>query len=123
MPYQVRMIEDLDDVAPQIGDMFYVTPERVKAVTDPSGKTRYFCYGHQLSDEYVAERMSKRRPLVVVLPSRSGRGAWLCVDCAYDGSDHGWQVTGEPPNITVHPSINLGAIYHGWLQNGVISDG
>jgi len=30
-----------------------------------------------------------------------------------------WNVTGEVPNITVHPSINIGPeIWHGWIKNG-----
>jgi hypothetical protein len=44
-----------------------------------------------------------------------------------------WEVTGEAPNFTVTPSINCLEIrnkdgnvwhpgYHGWLQNGVLSD-
>lgn len=33
----------------------------------------------------------------------------------------GWTVTGKPPDITVSPSINYVGSYHGWLQNGVIS--
>lgn len=48
-----------------------------------------------------------------------------------DGSS--WSVTGEAPNFTVSPSINCyesrgkdGVLYrqgwHGWLQNGVLSD-
>lgn len=39
----------------------------------------------------------------------------------------GWTVTGEPPNITVSPSVNFDdegvRHYHGFVQNGVIGDG
>ncbi len=32
-----------------------------------------------------------------------------------------WTVTGEPPNITVSPSINIGPeIWHGHIQNGAL---
>lgn len=33
-----------------------------------------------------------------------------------------WTRTGEPPNITVSPSINYMGFYHGWLCEGVLSD-
>lgn len=32
-----------------------------------------------------------------------------------------WDVTGEPPTLTVHPSIAIGpdgSIWHGWITNG-----
>lgn len=34
----------------------------------------------------------------------------------------GWTVTGDLPRITVSPSINIVGSYHGWIQNGVISE-
>lgn len=33
-----------------------------------------------------------------------------------------WTVTGDPPNVTASPSINFMGIYHGWVQNGVVTD-
>jgi len=33
----------------------------------------------------------------------------------------GWDITGEPPNITASPSI-MDEHYHGWLKDGVFSD-
>jgi len=33
-----------------------------------------------------------------------------------------WQRTGEAPNITLTPSINWVGQYHGWLQNGILTD-
>lgn len=45
-------------------------------------------------------------------------------EIAADGTR--WTVSGEPPNVTVHPSINVTAPesmrYHGWLRDGVLSD-
>lgn len=33
-----------------------------------------------------------------------------------------WNVSGEPPNLTVTPSINIGpGIWHGWITNGQLS--
>ena len=64
------------------------------------------------------EEIKGRRVWVVVLPCRDlfyqdqqtsdGRNAWTC--------------TGEPPNVTVNPSINYVGLYHGWLRNGELSD-
>lgn len=75
-----------------------------------------------LTDEYIRDHMSKRPPIAVRLPS----GDSFVVDsrCTVDGvfQDHGWTVTGEPPNITVTPSINMVNTYHGFLTNGVLSD-
>lgn len=42
------------------------------------------------------------------------------MDAIYDGET--WTVNGDPPNISVSPSINAVGDYHGWLQNGVLSD-
>lgn len=45
------------------------------------------------------------------------------------GHYDGWTVTGVPPTITVHPSVNYDDAefgvrhYHGFIQNGVIGDG
>lgn len=68
------------------------------------------------------QRNGHRPPLVVRLP---GPVDW-CVDGPpwRDGkpTGDGWDVTGEPPTITVSPSINIGGIYHGYIQGGVITD-
>jgi hypothetical protein len=31
----------------------------------------------------------------------------------------GWRRTGEPPHLTVNPSINMPG-FHGWLKNGIL---
>ncbi len=33
-----------------------------------------------------------------------------------------WTVTGEPPTLTIAPSINVHGGWHGFIKNGVISD-
>jgi hypothetical protein len=33
-----------------------------------------------------------------------------------------WTVTGDAPNLTIHPSINAVGEYHGYIVNGVLSD-
>lgn len=71
--------------------------------------------------DYYRQNNSHRQPLFVILPGRN----LFVIDgkCWSDGKHYGgWQVTGEAPLITVHPSINIGGSYHGWLKNGVIDD-
>jgi hypothetical protein len=85
-----------------------------------------------LSKQYMEQWRDKRPPIVVVLPMRVGDatiGFHFCVDgpassspAVEGGFRDGWTVTGELPNITVSPSINCHGAYHGWIQNGVISD-
>jgi hypothetical protein len=70
-----------------------------------------------LSDAYRAVYAGKRPPLIVRLPGGAGD---FCVDGDYGGEI--WTVTGEAPNITVSPSIHAPGLYHGWLENGVLSD-
>lgn len=78
-----------------------------------------------LSDAHLAARAAgtvTRDPLVVRLPG----GTDFCVDgptfSAGQRGSGGWTVTGEPTAITLSPSINIGGSYHGWIQNGVITD-
>ena len=74
-----------------------------------------------LSPQYFQTHQANRKPLYVQLPDGP-----FCVDSKVSNGNHGWTVTGEPPNITVSPSINSSPGYpdgyHGFLQNGVISD-
>jgi len=78
-----------------------------------------------LSDAHLAARAAgaiTRAPLVVRLPG----GTDFCVDgptfSAGQRGTGGWAVTGEPPGLTLAPSINIGGSYHGWIQGGVITD-
>lgn len=78
-----------------------------------------------LSPEYKRDWEGKRPPIVVCIPQMFGdkiRSRWFCPDSKYTGKENGWTVTGEVPNITVSPSINAVGSYHGWLQNGILSD-
>lgn len=74
-----------------------------------------------LSPQYVQTHKANRAPLIVELPDGP-----FCIDSKVSGGSHGWTVTGEPPNITVSPSINSNPGYpdgyHGFLQNGTITD-
>lgn len=75
----------------------------------------------QTSPNYERDWRGKRPALCVQLPSGG-----FAVDGPYWNSNgyygDGWKVTGEAPLITLAPSINVVGHYHGWLQNGVISD-
>jgi hypothetical protein len=55
--------------------------------------------------------------ILVLLP---GRVLWQMNGPGTNG--HRWTVTGEIPNVTASPSINYVGIYHGWVQNGVVTD-
>ena len=107
-------LHDYDDLP--IGAMFYV-PADAEMHNWP---WRDADKDH-LSDYYF-QNNSSRQPLLVKLPGIAGL---FCVDGKCRDSEKwygGWTVIGEAPNITVTPSINLIGIYHGWLQNGIISD-
>lgn len=75
-----------------------------------------------LSPKYQREWMAKRPPFIVKLPD----GSEFCIDsrATSGGQFHGdgWTVTGDVPNVTLSPSINIVGSYHGWIQNGVITD-
>lgn len=65
------------------------------------------------SDWSAGRRLRPGPYLYVVLPN--GAGTW-CIDGPSDKGD-GWIRTGEPPLITVTPSIDAGK-YHGVLTDG-----
>lgn len=100
---------------PEPGDMWYAPHLLV-------GDVGEFYLNHKLSDQYKRDWMSKRPPLMVRLPN----GIDCLIDTRVDGETTGWDVTGEAPIITMHPSVNLWPGnprgWHGWLQNGVLSD-
>lgn len=94
---------------PQPGDMFY-KPGMLETSPRESFTDRYLAISHT------------RPPLIVVLPN----GQWWCLDQRYYKHPQGyygdgWTWTGEPPRISVSPSINT-STYHGTLDNGVLSD-
>lgn len=123
MPWTCRLIE-----SPFARDFFELLPGRERpAVGDmwfapgllEPGK-RFV--GYTMSPAYRREWAAKRPPLLVRLPGQT----IFCVDaCAWRGGEpygDGWTVTGEPPLITVEPSINIVGSYHGWIRGGVITD-
>lgn len=134
MSWKCRLIEytkECNGQTLEVGNMFYFKPPanyKADFHDDDDGWYWPHFYAHEdkLSD-YYKQHNSGRPPLLVFLPGRS----LFCVDGAcwrtptpggkieYYG---GWQVIGEAPLITLAPSINLVGSYHGFLQNGVISD-
>lgn len=68
------------------------------------------------SEFYRRDWAGKRAPLMVVCPDKHH---WFIDGDASNGA--GWEVTGDPPNLTARPSI-LTSNYHGWLTDGVLSD-
>jgi hypothetical protein len=61
----------------------------------------------------------------IVLPSigeyASKAGAlntWHTTARSSNDAEGMWEVTGEPPNITVRPSINVMGDWHGWITDG-----
>lgn len=95
---------------PQPGDMFFAP----WLLSEPA---------ESWAPRYLALPEPRRAPLVVITPD----GRWWCLDQReYDhtrGGWHGegWAMSGEPPLITMSPSINMVGSYHGWLQNGVLT--
>jgi hypothetical protein len=80
-----------------------------------------------LSPAYLRDRAEQRPPLVVKLPGSSSGRSWCVDERAHNHArggwrGDGWKVSGEPPNITCSPSINMPGDYHGTLTDGVLSD-
>lgn len=98
-----------------VGSMFYVPKD-----ADMDSWPWYNADKEAIADYYY-QHNTHRQPLFVILPDHT----LFLLDgkCWKDGVKYGgWQVSGEAPNITVQPSININGFYHGFLQNGIISD-
>jgi hypothetical protein len=107
-----RLVDVATGERPKVGDMYYA-PHMLENEFERSG----------LAPSYFAQR-SQRPPIVVICP---GGRSWCVDQRAYNHSQggwcgEGWSVSGEPPLITCSPSINLQGSYHGFLQNGVLTD-
>lgn len=105
------MVDKATGERPVPGDMWFVHPTDKWPQVSPN----------YLSDYYYAHN-AHRLPLQVVLPT--GDHFTIDAKCTSDGKMYGgWTVTGEPPRITVAPSISMGeggSIWHGYLQGGVL---
>jgi hypothetical protein len=69
------------------------------------------------SEQPVDSFYAKCNSIMVVLP---GKTIWPMNEVTREGAR--WEVSGEIPNVTSSPSINYVGIYHGWVQNGVVTD-
>jgi hypothetical protein len=147
MSWTCRMIESRDKEREEkgsiaVGSMWYA-PHMLEG-------NRPEMFG--LSQRYLTEIKPKRPPLIVKLPDHTefcvDVRAWDTVaapcdhkvndeqrtpdKCPYCGGTgtkkvgrhygEGWLVTGTEPLITLSPSINIVGSYHGWIQNGIITD-
>lgn len=106
----------------KVGDMWFARDDAGEIVSVERRR------GMNLSDFYWANN-AWRPPLFVLLPIEyaSGPGvATFSVDGkCYSGERgyyDGWTVHGAPPAITIVPSINMVGRYHGFLQNGVVTE-
>ena len=78
----------------------------------------YPYFADYVSEKYTDTWRDKRPPICVRIPSSEV----FCVDARPSDGAPGWDVSGDAPNITVAPSINIIGRYHGWIRNGVITD-
>lgn len=109
MPWPIRMVETVDEIYDAIGKQCVVGWTWATTLQDKNGL---------------------RRCVFVMLPG--GPTQWWPYDPyqTYPGAPNGWTVTGEWPNATVSPSIlrygnvagGHGKGYHGYIQNGVLTD-
>lgn len=117
MPWTCRLILEpeldehghIDMSKREVGDMWYLNLPQEELLK------------RNLTAQYFSKN-SNRKPLVVLLP---GKTYFLIDGKCFNhqrGYYDGWEVNGDPPNITVSPSINIEGRYHGFLQNGVIGD-
>lgn len=115
MPYPLFVIDDLKEKSRrwEPGAMWFIESY------GPDGEHRGVFLDSMASLEYKRDWADKRSPICVCLP---GGGWWTVDQKPSNGSESGWTVTGDAPNLTAQPSINAEGLYHGWLKDGVLSD-
>jgi hypothetical protein len=93
----------------------------IEAPPDPEnyGPSRYPPDGVEVGDMWRVPKLDKpeRECWAIVLPNKAG--VWFTTETA-GGSGMLWEVSGKPPAITVHPSINAEPQWHGWIKNGIM---
>lgn len=124
MPWPLRFRTDPEPWKDaHIGDCWYMASW--DATEHPHPMLRQHFLDFQASHQYKEQWADKRPPIVVQLPP----GFAFTPDEKYgwrDGNPErvGWTVTGsiEDGTLTVSPSVNVVGTYHGWIQNGQVSD-
>jgi hypothetical protein len=69
----------------------------------------------------------RRAPILIALPDISSSPSIWCPDqmawnVAQGSHGHGWDVAGTLPKLTITPSINFPGRYHGYVQDGQVTD-
>jgi hypothetical protein len=80
-------------------------------------------WADNVAPKYLRDWKDTRPPMFVKLPD----GTEFCIDTRARSRElgphgEGWTVTGEPPAVTLEPSINIVGSYHGYITAGVITD-
>lgn len=119
VPWQIRYFESIDAVYAAYGPR---GPWPIGTMyPDSDWLDRQIAGKRLVSPQYLAQHANRRPPLAVELPC-----GHFCIDSVTmnDGvpGDSGWAVCGDPPNVTLAPSVNIKGGWHGFIQNGVISD-
>lgn len=88
----------------------------LRVVDPPQGSSRDMSPGDMW--RWPDQDQDGRECWVIVLP---GGDAWYTTRRSSDGDL--WEVTGTPPDITVHPSIWCSPPHgwHGWIRGGQIT--
>lgn len=105
MSWPCRLIKE-----PSIADWDKIRPGDMWFISRTSG-------ADQLAPEHAT-----RRQLVVCLPGPTHFAVYGPTWTKDGAGPHGWNVVGDPPNLTITPSINCSGVYHGYITNGVITD-
>jgi hypothetical protein len=121
VPWPIRLFESRDAARRETG----LVPVGAMWPIGEGTSIDQWCewYAPAVAHRYLREHKHVRPPMFVKLPD----GTEFCIDlCASreiaSGGGEGWGCSGEPPHITLTPSVNVVGSYHGWIQNGVISD-
>jgi hypothetical protein len=125
-------------------DLFGDDTDPVEGTTRMAGRVGHWLGHDKMGDDVNPAIVGVREPMWVLCPMRLRKytdrtvdppveredvtGTPFCIDHYSSVKHQLWDVTvdmdslviGQKPKITVHPSIHLVGIWHGWLQDGVL---